>query len=268
MRVDLFIEHFYFLHFSNGRCVSKRYFQSISPSHDIEAYFVLNNSFELVLSVFISHWGHTILIFLWISGSIFHIGWNGNYQLWATNPVVNLPVSHGICDFHFGSATQEVYSLAGGDFTVLLSDSGVYNLLYTLGFNSVFQLYEFSVFLQLMALAFLLFSRIHYIYVEELICGLGLFSGLALGLSNFEGFYWPLNAIVACFDSSGYRFNFHTGVLFGVSSIAWSGHLVHLSIPVSRGVCISWTSLFYNKSQLSMLYFAYAQWVNLSKNVE
>jgi photosystem I P700 chlorophyll a apoprotein A2 len=32
------------------------------------------------------------------------------------------------------------------------------------------------------------------------------------------------------------RFNFHTGILFGLFSIAWCGHLINVAIPVSRGV--------------------------------
>lgn len=32
------------------------------------------------------------------------------------------------------------------------------------------------------------------------------------------------------------RLNFHTGILFGLFSIAWSTHLLHVAIPISRGI--------------------------------
>ena len=35
------------------------------------------------------------------------------------------------------------------------------------------------------------------------------------------------------------RFNFHTGILFGLFSIAWCGHLINVAIPISRGINLS-----------------------------
>ena len=41
--------------------------------------------------------------------------------------------------------------------------------------------------------------------------------------------------IEIAYTSLGYRLNYHTGILLGLLSLFWSGHLVHISIPISRG---------------------------------
>ena len=41
--------------------------------------------------------------------------------------------------------------------------------------------------------------------------------------------------IEIAYTSLGYRLNYHSGILLGLSSLLWAGHLVHVSIPVSRG---------------------------------
>jgi photosystem I P700 chlorophyll a apoprotein A2 len=38
------------------------------------------------------------------------------------------------------------------------------------------------------------------------------------------------------FKNNESRLNHHLSGLLGVSSLAWTGHLVHVAIPVSRGV--------------------------------
>merc|ERR1711975_174782 len=42
------------------------------------------------------------------------------------------------------------------------------------------------------------------------------------------------------FKSNEYRLNHHLSGLFGVSSLAWTGHLVHVAIPESRGIHVGW----------------------------
>jgi photosystem I P700 chlorophyll a apoprotein A2 len=36
------------------------------------------------------------------------------------------------------------------------------------------------------------------------------------------------------------RLNHHLSGLFGVSSLAWTGHLVHVAIPEARGIHVGW----------------------------
>ena len=44
---------------------------------------------------------------------------------------------------------------------------------------------------------------------------------------------------VSWFQSNESRLNHHLAGLFGITSLAWSGHLVHVAIPESRGCCHS-----------------------------
>ena len=60
--------------------------------HDLECYFGIDNSLSVFTSIFICHWGHLAIILLWLSGNLFHISWNGNYELWVLNPVLVIPV--------------------------------------------------------------------------------------------------------------------------------------------------------------------------------
>jgi photosystem I P700 chlorophyll a apoprotein A2 len=212
---------------SNGRCATGRYFQVIGNIHDIESYFGIDNALSLNTQIFLSHWGHLAIIFLWVSGNLFHIGWNGNYELWVKNPIATMPIAHGIWDPHFGLSISDAYSSGGSDYAVVLSYSGIYNWLYASGFSSVFHLYNFVVVCELLAVVSLLLGKVHLIYLEDM---------LQWFAFQVPMFYLPKRLFLACFDLSGLRLNFHIGVMIGFFSIAWCGHLVHVAIPVSRGM--------------------------------
>ena len=42
------------------------------------------------------------------------------------------------------------------------------------------------------------------------------------------------------FKNNESRLNHHLSGLFGVSSLAWTGHLVHVAIPEARGQHVGW----------------------------
>merc|ERR1712157_323983 len=44
------------------------------------------------------------------------------------------------------------------------------------------------------------------------------------------------------FKNSESRLNHHLSGLFGFSSLAWSGHLVHVAIPASRRQRVEWSN--------------------------
>ncbi|CAI9263623.1 unnamed protein product [Lactuca saligna] len=47
---------------------------------------------------------------------------------------------------------------------------------------------------------------------------------------------------VSWFKNAESRLNHHLSGLFGVSSLAWTGHLVHVAIPASRGEYVRWNN--------------------------
>ena len=241
---------------SNGRCATNKYFQIIGSIHDIESYFGIDNTSSLNVQIFFSHWGHLAIIFLWVSRNLFHIGWNGNYELWVKNPIATIPIAHGIWDPHFGLSISDAYSSGKSDYTIVLSYSGIYNWLYTLGFNSVFHLYNFVMICELLAVISIPLGKVHLIYLEDtlqwcVIVGftlnlellaakdleiIHLHKKLALDIKVGPIFIWPFKLFVAYFDLGNLRLNFHTGIIIGFLSIAWCGHLVHVAIPISRGI--------------------------------
>ncbi len=202
-------DRFISLHQSNGRCATNKYFQIIGSIHDIESYFGIDNTVVVNVQIYMSHWGHLAIIFLWVSRNLFHIGWNGNYELWVKNPIATIPIAHGIWDPHFGLSISDAYSSGlSGIYTpnLILSYSGIYNWLYTLGFNSVFHLYNFVIICELLAVISIPLGKVHLIYLEDTlqwcyIVGftlnleleiIHLHKKLALDILSQPIFIWPL----------------------------------------------------------------------------
>jgi photosystem I P700 chlorophyll a apoprotein A2 len=48
---------------------------------------------------------------------------------------------------------------------------------------------------------------------------------------------------ISWFKNAESRLNHHLSGLFGVSSLAWTGHLVHVAIPEARGGHVRWDNL-------------------------
>jgi len=224
-------DSFMSLHLCNGRCATGRYFQVIGNIHDIESYFGLDNAFSLNVQIFLCHWGHLAIIFMWVSGNLFHIGWNANYELWIKNPMASGQIAHGIWDPHGSSISAGPALLtqykAYGPNAIVLSYSGIYNWLYTVGFNSVNQIYNLVIACELLAVISILLSQVHLILNDELL------QWLALNKSSLQKPSFIISSCLMCVTISSYniRLNFHTGVLVGFFSIAWCAHLLDVAIP-------------------------------------
>ena len=78
-------------------------------------------------------------------------------------------------------------------------------------------------------------SRIIYmdLYFLSILSGLFLFAGWFICNQTF-------NLLLSWFKNAESRLNHHLSGLFGVSSLAWTGHLVHVAIPESRGQHVGW----------------------------
>ena len=197
--------------------------------------------------------------------------------MWVFNPIATIPIAHGISDPHFALPIN--YSSGKSDYTILLSYSGISNWLYTLGFNSVFHVYKLSIICSLLAVISIPLAKVHSLYFEELLQWLRLNNYGCIYLRRISGvgllhtlpttdikvhpiFIWPFHFFVAYFDLANLRFNFHTGTLIGFLSIAWCGHLVHVAIPISRGMGVSYTLC------LSLHDIFSSKWVVLSSDID
>ena len=223
-----------------SKCATNQYFQIIGSIHDVESYFAIDNVNTLNSHIFLCHWGHLAIIFMWSSRNLYHVGWDGNYELWRQNTIKTVPVAHIIWDPHF-----ELLNITNN-----IAYSGIYNWLFTLGFISAAHLYNFVMTPELLAVISILLAYIHLIYLDSLLHNIYHFKFcitpnfyygvelrphfISLYYKSAYTVYFPFKLFIASFDLGEERLNFHTGIIIGLMSIFWCTHLDYMSIPVSR----------------------------------
>ena len=192
---------------------TRRIWYGIATAHDFETHDGITEE-NLYQKIFASHFGHLAIIFLWTSGNLFHVAWQGNFEQWVKDPLNTRPIAHAIWDPQFGQPAVEAFTQAGASNPVNIAYSGVYHWWYTIGMRSNADLYQGSIFLLLLAATFLFAGWLH-----------------------LQPKYRPS---LSWFKNAESRLNHHLAGLFGVSSLAWTGHLVHVAIPESRGQHVGW----------------------------
>ena len=196
------------VHESQGGSATHRYFQVLSAIHDIDEHFMGSAQSSDLLSsnvqIFACHWGHLAVIFIWLSSNLFHVGFAGNYEVYCCNPIKTLGIAHTISDPHFSEWD-----------TYVLSTASVYNLLYTSGLVSTTQLYNFVIFLELIAICSMILARTG--------------GGPSLAKSESRVAY-PTSCSSPLNGTAAGRFRILSGL-----SILWFGHLEAVAIPFSRG---------------------------------
>jgi len=192
---------------------TRRIWYGIATAHDFETHDGMTEE-NLYQKIFASHFGHLAIIFLWTSGTLFHVAWQGNFEQWIKDPLNVRPIAHAIWDPHFGQGAIDAFTQAGASNPVNIAYSGVYHWFYTIGMTTNADLYQGSVFLLILSSLFLFAGWLH-----------------------LQPKFRPS---LAWFKDAESRLNHHLAGLFGVSSLAWTGHLVHVAIPESRGVHVGW----------------------------
>jgi photosystem I P700 chlorophyll a apoprotein A2 len=192
---------------------TRRIWYGIATAHDFESHDGMTEE-NLYQKIFASHFGHLAIIFLWTSGNLFHVAWQGNFEQWIKDPLNVKPIAHAIWDPHFGQPAVDAFSQAGSSTPVNIAFSGVYHWWYTIGMRTNTDLYTGAVFLLILSAIFLFAGWLH-----------------------LQPKFRPS---LSWFKNAESRLNHHLAGLFGVSSLAWTGHLVHVAIPESRGVHVGW----------------------------
>jgi photosystem I P700 chlorophyll a apoprotein A2 len=192
---------------------TRRIWYGIATAHDLEMHDEMTTE-SLYQKIFASHFGHLAIIFIWTSGNLFHIAWQGNFEQWILNPLKVKPIAHAIWDPHFGEPALKAFTRGGATYPVDISYSGLYNWWFTIGMRSNNDLYFGSIGLLLLASVLIFAAWLH-----------------------LQPKFKPS---VAWFKNNESRLNHHLTGLFGVSSLAWTGHLVHVAIPESRGIHVGW----------------------------
>ncbi len=192
---------------------TRRIWYGIATAHDFESHDGMTEE-RLYQKLFSTHFGHLAIIGLWVSGNLFHIAWQGNFEQWVTDPLHVRPIAHAIWDPHFGQGAIAAFTQAGASSPVNISYSGLYHWWYTIGMRTNAELYQGSIFMMILS-AWALFA----------------------GWLHLQPKFRPS---LAWFKNAESRLNHHLAVLFGFSSIAWTGHLVHVAIPEARGQHVGW----------------------------
>ncbi|WP_204105609.1 MULTISPECIES: photosystem I core protein PsaB [Spirulina sp. CCY15215] len=192
---------------------TRRIWYGIATAHDFESHDGMTEE-NLYQKIFASHFGHIAIIFLWTSGTLFHVAWQGNFEQWIKDPLNVRPIAHAIWDPQFGQGAIDAFTQAGASNPVNICYSGVYHWFYTIGMTTNAELYQGSIFLLILS-AVMLFA----------------------GWLHLQPKFRPS---LSWFKNAESRLNHHLAGLFGVSSLAWTGHLVHVAIPESRGIHVGW----------------------------
>lgn len=192
---------------------TRRIWYGIATAHDFESHDGMTEE-NLYQKIFASHFGHLAIIFLWTSGNLFHVAWQGNFEQWIKDPLNVRPIAHAIWDPQFGKAAVDAFTQGGANGPVNIAYSGVYHWWYTIGMRSNAELYQGAIFLLILA-SVLLFA----------------------GWLHLQPKFRPS---LSWFKNAESRLNHHLAGLFGVSSLAWAGHLIHVAIPESRGQHVGW----------------------------
>ena len=196
-------------------------YQSIETTQNLWFFRIVHDFFstfegvDVYQKIFASHFGQLAVIFLWSSGNLFFVASQGNFEVWVKDPLHTRPIAHSIWDVHFGQTAIQAYTRAGSAGPVTLSTSGLYQWWYTIGMRSNHELLTASTFLFFVAMLFLIAGFIH-------------------------GYVPMFKPSMSFFKNAESRLNHHLSGLFGVSSLAWTGHLVHVAIPESRGQHVGW----------------------------
>jgi photosystem I P700 chlorophyll a apoprotein A2 len=221
---------------------TRRLWFGIATAHDFENHDGITEE-RLYQKIFASHFAQLAIIFLWVSGNLFHVAWQGNFEIWIKDPIHVRPVAHIIWDPHFGQPAVEAYSRGGINNPVNVCTSGVYQWWYTIGMRTNQDLYQGSIFLCIASILFLFRGWLH-----------------------IQPKFHPA---VAWFKDSETRLNHHLSGLFGVSSLAWTGHLVHVAIPASRGQRVDWSNfLEFQPHPQGLKPFFAGDWISYAQNAD
>ena len=154
--------------------------------------------------IFSAHFGQLSIIFLWISGMHFHGARFSNYSAWLSNPTAVKPSAQVVWPI----VGQEVLNGdVGGGFQGVQITSGFFQIWRAEGITSEIELYW-------CALAGLIMS----------------------GLMIFAGWFHYHKAApkLEWFQNAESMLNHHLSGLLGLGCLSWSGHQIHVSLPVNK----------------------------------
>jgi len=159
---------------------------------------------DVLRKIFSAHFGHLAVVFVWLSGMYYHGAKFSNYEGWLADPT------------HIKPSAQVVWPIVGqgilngdvgGGFHGIQITSGLFYMWRAAGFTDSYQLYCTAIGGLVMAALMLFAGWFHY-HVKA---------------PKLE---W--------FQNAESMMNHHLAGLLGLGSLAWAGHLIHVSLPVNK----------------------------------
>ena len=154
--------------------------------------------------IFAAHFGQLAVIFIWLSGMLFHGARFSNYEAWLSDPLNIKPSAQVVWPI----VGQEILNAdVGGGFHGIQITSGFFQIWRAWGFTNSFQLYCTAIGGLVMAALMLFAGWFHY-------------------HKRAPKLEW--------FQNVESMLNHHLSGLFGLGSLAWAGHLIHVSSPINK----------------------------------
>ena len=171
-------------------------------AHDFDTQ--TNDLEEVSRRVFAANFGHLAVIFVWMSGFFYHTAKFSNYEAWLSDPTGVKP------------GAQVVWSIVGQDILNADLGGGYHGIQITSGIFQMFRAWGITASSELTALA-----------IGALVMA---------GLVFHGGFYHYHKAApkLEWFQNVESMMNHHLAVLLGCGSLGWTGHLIHVSLPVNK----------------------------------
>ena len=173
-----------------------------ADAHDFDSH--TSDLEDISRKIFAAHFGHLAVVFIWLSGMYFHGARFSNYEAWMSNPTGIKPSAQVVWPI-FG---QDILNAdVGGGFHGIQITSGLFQLWRGCGITNTTQLYATAIGGLVMAALMLFAGWFHY-------------HKAAPKLEWFQNVESMLNH--------------HLAGLFGLGSLAWAGHIIHVAAPINN----------------------------------
>lgn len=172
-----------------------------ADAHDFDTH--TTDLEDISRKVFSVHFGQLAIIEIWLSGMFFHGSRFSNYEFWLENPLNVKPSAQIV----WPVVGQEILNGdVGGNFQGVQITSGLFQVWRSAGILTSFELYVTA------------------------ICGL-IFSLILFFAGWFH--YHKSAPKLTWFQSVESMLNHHLSGLLGLGCLAWTGHQIHVSLPIN-----------------------------------
>lgn len=173
-------------------------------AHDFETH--TSDKEEISRKIFSAHFGHLAVVTVWLSGMFFHGANFSNFNAWMLDPLKLKPSAQ----FAWPVFGQEILNdpgtaAKGFEHGGLVLTSGLFHLWRAVGFTTTGQVQVMSFGLLALAAIFLFAGWFHY-------------------HKRAPKLEW--------FQNVESMLNHHLAGLIGLGSLFWTGHLIHVALPV------------------------------------